>query len=56
MTTLSPTFVSQPATDTDSDERPVPLDEVVRRAADGLDMVRRAAAELARRAALAARE
>jgi len=42
MTTLSPTFVSQPATDTDSDERPEPaLDEIVRRAVDGLDMVRK---------------
>jgi hypothetical protein len=53
----TPEFLSQPATDDESDQRPeVPLEEIVRRTVDGLDMVRRAAAELARRAALAARE
>jgi len=53
----SPDFLAPPAPDDpESVQRPeVPLDEVVRRAVDGLDVVRRVAAELARRAALAER-
>ena len=54
----SPDFLAPPAPDDpESVQRPdESLGQVVCRAADGLDMVRRAAAELARRAALAARE
>jgi len=56
--TTTPEFLSPPAPDDpESVQRPdESLGQVVCRAADGLDMVRRAAAELARRAALAARE